>query len=132
MVGNDRNVQGVLGVHDDDLAGGGNLAFQKALPWLRTELEFGTWEQSRFRIRGRELCQEYNRKSIKISMTMFVQEMESASVPKHVKDDFGCAVGRKCTLSLSCWCWSAAMVADARKFTPVVCHWNLAEQICDS
>ena len=50
-----RNVQGVLGVHVDDLLGGGNLAIQKAVQWLRTELEFGTWEQSRFRFRGREL-----------------------------------------------------------------------------
>ena len=82
-----RNVQGVLGVHVDDLLGGGNLAVQKAVQWLRTELEFGTWEQSRFRFRGRELCQEYNRKSIKISMSKFVQEMEPVSVPKHVKDD---------------------------------------------
>ena len=36
-----RNVQGVLGVHVE-LVGGGNLAFQKAVQWLRTELEFGT------------------------------------------------------------------------------------------
>ena len=43
-----RNVQGVLGVHVDHLLGGGNLAFQRAVQWLRTELEFGAWEQSRF------------------------------------------------------------------------------------
>ena len=49
-----RNVLGVLGVHFDDLVGGGNLAYQKAVQWLRTELEFGTWDQSRFRFRGRE------------------------------------------------------------------------------
>ena len=40
-----KNVQGVLGVHVDDLVGGGNLTFQKAMQWLRTELEFGTWNQ---------------------------------------------------------------------------------------
>ena len=33
------NVQGVLGVHVDDLVGGGNVAFQKAVQWLRTELD---------------------------------------------------------------------------------------------
>ena len=82
-----RNVQGVLGVHVDDLIGGANLAFQKAVQWLRIELELGTWEQSRFRFRGRELCQEYNRKAVEISMSKFVQEMEPVSVPKHVKDD---------------------------------------------
>ena len=71
-----RNVQGVLGCHVDDLLGGRNLPFQKAEQWLRTELEFGTWQQSRLRFCGRELCQEYSRKSIKISMSKFVQEME--------------------------------------------------------
>ena len=82
-----RNVQGVLGVHVDDLVCGGNLVFQKAVQWRRTELEFGTWEQSRFRFRCRELCQDYNRKSIKISMSKFVQEMKPVALPKHVKDD---------------------------------------------
>ena len=56
--GNDGDISGVLGVHVDDLVGGGNFAFQKAVQWLRTELECGTWEQSRFRFRGRELSQE--------------------------------------------------------------------------
>ena len=69
------------------ICGGRNLAFQKAVQCLRTDFEFGTWEQSQFRFRGRELCQEYNRKSIKISMSKFVQEMKPASAPKHVKDE---------------------------------------------
>ena len=37
-----RNNLGVLGVHVGDLVGGGNLVLQKAVQWLRTELEFGT------------------------------------------------------------------------------------------
>ena len=98
-----RNVQRVFGKHVDDLIGGGNLAFQKAVQWLRTELEFGTWDQSRFRFRGRELSQEYNRKSIKISMSMFSQEMEPVAVPKHAKDDLDAPLEGKRTLSIS-WC----------------------------
>ena len=65
----------------------GILLFRKLFNGFRTELEFGTWEQSRFRFRGREVCQEYNRKSIKISVSKFVEEMEPVAVPKHVKDD---------------------------------------------
>ena len=45
------------------------------------------WDQGRFRFRGRQLSQEYDRKSIKISMSKFVQDMEPIAVPKHVKDD---------------------------------------------
>ena len=77
----------MLGVHVDGLVGGRKITFQKAVQWLRTELEFVTWDQSRFRFRGRELSQEYNRKSIKISMSKFVQDMEPVAIPKHVKDD---------------------------------------------
>ena len=82
-----RYIQGVLGVHPDDVVGGGNLNFQKAVQWLRTDLEFGIWDQGRFRFRGRDLSQEFDRKSIKISMSKFVQDMEPTAVPKHVKDD---------------------------------------------
>ena len=119
-----RNVQGVLGVHVDDLVGGGNLAFQKAVQWLRTELEFGTWEQSRFRFRGRELCQEYNRKSIKISVSKFAQEIEPVAVPKHVKDDLNAP--------LEANVHSQFRLQLQKKPTPVVCHWNPAKQVCDS
>ena len=105
----------MLGVHVDDLVGGGNLAFQKAVQWLRTELEFGIWEQSRFRFRGRELSQEYNRKSIKISMSKFVQEMEPVAVPKHVKDDLDAPLETSVPLSISWRCRSASVVAVARK-----------------
>ena len=110
-----RNVQEGLEVHVDDLVGGGNLAFQKAVQWLRTELEFGTWDQSRFRFRGRDLSQEYNRKSIKISMFKFVQEMEPVAVPKHAKDDLDVQLEAKRTLSISWWCRTASVVAVARK-----------------
>ena len=124
-----RNVQGVLGVHVDDLAGGGNLTFQKAVQWFRSELEFGTWDQSLFRFRGRELSLECNRKSIKISVSKFVQEMEPGAVRQLVKDD---VAGTESALSISWRCRSASVVTIARKSASVVCHWNPAEQVCDS
>ena len=55
------------------------------------------------------------------------QEMEPVAVRR-----FGYAVGNKCTLLISWGCSSAALAAVARKSTLVVCHWNLAEQVCDS
>ena len=105
-----RNVLGVLGVHVGDLVGGGNLVFQKAVQRLRTELEFGTWEH-----------QDYNRRSIKISMSKFAQEMEPAAAPKHVKDDLDAPLEAN-VHTISWRCWSVAMAAVARKSTPVVCH----------
>ena len=100
--------------------------------WLRTELEFGTWDQSGFRFRGRELSQEYNRKSIKISRSKFTQEMEPVAVPKHVKDDLDEPLEANVHTQFHGGCRSASVVAIARKSAPVVCHWNPAEQVCDS
>ena len=48
-----------------------------------------TWhmhlDQSRLRFRGRQLSQQYNRKSIKISMSKFLQDMEPIAVPNMSK-----------------------------------------------
>ena len=118
------------GVHVDDLVGGGNLVFQKAVQWLRTE--FGTWEQSRFRFRGRELCQDYNRKSIKISMSKFVQERELVAVPKYVKDDLDAPLEANVHSQFHGGVGQLQWLELQAKSTPVVCHWNLAEQVCDS
>ena len=91
-----RNVLGVLGVHVEDLVGGGNFVFQRAVQWLRTELEFGTWEQSRHRFRGRELCQDYNR-----DLHVKVCSRDGARCCSQTCEGrFGCAAGSKCTLSI--------------------------------
>ena len=47
------------------------------MQWFRTELNFVTWDQSPFRFRGPELSQEYNRKSIKISMSKFAENVHT-------------------------------------------------------
>ena len=39
----------------DDLIGGGNHYFKKAIEELKRELEFGAWDTKKFRFRGREL-----------------------------------------------------------------------------
>ena len=46
--------------------------------------------------------QEYNRKTVKISMSKFVQDMEPIAVPKHVKDDLDAPVeAREVSVSFS-------------------------------
>ena len=82
-----RKVHGVLGVHVDDLIGGGNAKFQKAITWLKSELEFGAWEQTKFRFRGRELEQTTDKKAIRVSMGQYVDGMEPVTIPKEVRSD---------------------------------------------
>ena len=88
-----RKIHGVLGVHVDDLLGGGDMKFRKAIEWLKKELEFGAWEQRKFRFRGRELEQATDNKAIVIKMTQFVDEMETIAVPKGVREDPGQELG---------------------------------------
>ena len=124
-----RSVKGVLGVHVDDLVGGGSpFFFQKAVQWIRTELEFGTWEQSRFLISWSTIV---IRKPIKISMSKFAQEMEPVAVPKHVRDDLDAPLDatihsqfRESVCQLP---W-----LQLQKITPVVCQRNIAKQVRDS
>ena len=108
-----RHVQGVLGVHVDDLIGGRSLTFQRAVHWPRTVLEFGTWEQSRFRFRGRELSQAYSRDSIKISMARFVHELKTHRFLQTCQRRPGCSVRSRCTLPVSKRCRSATVAAIA-------------------
>ena len=122
-----RDVQGVSGVHVDDLVGGGNLTIQKAMHWLRSELEFETWYQSLLLFRSRELSQEYNgRKTIKICMSKF----DGARCCSQTCERWsGQAAGSICTLSISWRCRSASVVTAAKKSAPVVCHWNPASYL---
>ena len=63
-------------------------------------------------------------------MSKFAQEMEPVAVPKHVKDDLDAPL--EANVHSQFRGLSASVVAVARKFTPVVCHWNLAKQVRDS
>lgn len=63
-----RHVHGILGVHVDDLLGGGDAHFRRAAVWLKTGLEFGASDETKFRFRGRELQQSYDKRSISISI----------------------------------------------------------------
>ena len=63
------------------------LLFRKLCNGFGTNLNLEPGNKVDFDFVVRELCQEYNRKSIKISMSKFVQEMVPVAVPKHVKDD---------------------------------------------
>ena len=131
MSGNDRNVQGVLGFHADDLVGGGNLAFQKAvlngyglnlnLYWnLGTKSISISW----LRIVSRVQSKIHQDLHVKVS-----SRNGARCCSQTCERRFGCAAGSKCTHSISWRCWSAAMAAVARKSTLVVCHWNPAEQV---
>ena len=65
-------------------------------------------------------------------MLKFVQEMEPASVPKHVKDDLEAPLEANVHSQFRAGVGQLQWLQMQGKSTPVVCHWNLAEQICDS
>lgn len=80
-----RHIHGVLGVHVDDLLGGGDEHWRKAMDWLKKELEFGAWETRKFIFRGRQLEQSADNSSISISMSHYANTIKSVSIPKELR-----------------------------------------------
>lgn len=81
-----RVVHGILGVHVDDLIGGGDQLWEKAIRWLKSELEFGVWETRKFTFRGRELEQSSENKAITIKMTNYIDKIQPVSVPRALRE----------------------------------------------
>ncbi len=59
--------------------------FQKAIAWLKAELEFGAWKQMKFKFRGHELWQTADEKAIRMSMSQYVDAMEPVTIPKEIR-----------------------------------------------
>ena len=78
-------MHGVIGVHVDDLIGGRNAKFQKAIARLKAEPKCGAWKPTKFRFRGRELEQTSDKKAIRVSMSQYVDAMETVAIPKEVR-----------------------------------------------
>ena len=50
-------IHGVLGVHVDDVIGGGDETFDRIMTTVRTEFDFGAWDVGNFRFKGRQISQ---------------------------------------------------------------------------
>ena len=53
-------IHGVLGVHVDDVIGGGNEIFDRIMTTVRKEFDFGAWDVGHFRFKGRQISQMPN------------------------------------------------------------------------
>ena len=53
-------IHGVLGVHVDDVVGGGNETFDRIMTAVRKEFDFGAWDVGNFRFKGRQISQMPN------------------------------------------------------------------------
>ena len=124
-----KNAQGVLGVHVDWLVVK-ILLFRKLCNGfgLNLNLEPGNKADFDFVV---ESCVKSTIENPSRSPCQSLVKKWSPFLFQPCERWSGCAAGSKCALSVSCWCRSAALVTDAGKSTPVGCHWNLAEQICD-
>ena len=55
-----RKVHRVLGVHVDDVIGGGNETCDRIMTAVRKEFDFGAWGVGNFRFKGRQISQMPN------------------------------------------------------------------------
>ena len=53
-------IHGVLGVHVDDVTGGGDETFDRIMTAVRKEFNFGAWDVGNFRFKGRQISQMPN------------------------------------------------------------------------
>ena len=72
-------------MHVDDLLGGGDETWRRAMDWIKKELEFGAWETRKFLFRGRQLEQCMDSRVITITMSHYVSNIKSVSVPKDIR-----------------------------------------------
>ena len=55
---------GVLGVHIDDVIGGGDESFDRFMTMVRKEFDFGAWDVGNFRFKGRQISQMPNGENV--------------------------------------------------------------------
>ena len=75
------NIHGVLGVHVDDVIGGGNEIFDRIMTTVRKEFDFGAWDVGNFRFKGRQISQMPNREIV-CDMEQYKHELEQIDVSK--------------------------------------------------
>ena len=74
-------VHGVLGVHVDDMIGGGNETSNRVMTAVRKEFDFGSWDIGNFRFKGRQFSQLPDGEIV-FDMEQFKHELEQIEVSK--------------------------------------------------
>ena len=77
-------IHGVLGVHVDDVIGGGHETFDRIMTAVRKELDFGAWDIGSFRFKGRQISQMLNGEIV-YDMDQYKHELEQIEVSKAEK-----------------------------------------------
>ena len=76
-----RKIYGVLGVHVDDVIGGGDETFDRIMTAVRKEFDFGAWDVGNFRFKGRQISQMPNGEIV-FDMKQYKHELEQIEVSK--------------------------------------------------
>ena len=79
-------IHGVLGVHVDDVIGGGNETFDRIMKAVRKEFDFGAWDIGNFRFKGRQISQMPNGEIV-FDMEKHKHELEQIEVSKADKTE---------------------------------------------
>ena len=71
----------MLGVHVDDVIGGGNETFDRIMTTVRKEFDFGAWDVGNFRFKGRQISKMPNGEIV-FDMEQYKHELEQIDVSK--------------------------------------------------
>ena len=78
---NEWKNHGVLGVHVDDVIGGGDETFDGIMTAVRKEFDFGAWDVGNFRFKGRQILQMPNGELV-FDTEQYKHELEQIEVSK--------------------------------------------------
>ena len=76
-----EKIHGVLGVHVDDVIGGGDETFDRIMTALRKEFDFGALDVGNFRFKGRQILQMPHGEIV-FNMEQYKHELERIEVSK--------------------------------------------------
>ena len=74
-------IHGLLGVHVDDVIGGGNETFDRIMTTVRKEFDVGSWGVVNFMFKGRQISQMPNGEIV-CDMEQYKHELEQIDVSK--------------------------------------------------
>ena len=74
-------IHGVLGVHVDDVIGGGNGTVDRVMTKVRKEFDFGAWDVGNFRFKSRQISRMPNGEIV-FDMEQYKHELEQIDVSK--------------------------------------------------
>ena len=112
-------IHGVLGMHVDDVIGGGNETFDRIMTTVRKEFDFGAWDVGNFRFKGRQISQMPSGETV-CDMEQNKHELEQIDLSKADKTKPERVLNSKGTYPIPRRRWESGLVRGSLQSTVTI------------